>query len=119
MAERADLRRIAREAGGSETADLRVLAEQVDGIADRVVGAVEDQVTLRRAATELRVYAAAQARESEAREALERAREVVDAQAEDDGLWFIAETASEAYLQQELRRVHAAIERLTDKGGTK
>ncbi len=35
---------------------------------------------------------------------------LVNAQAEDDGLWFIAETASEAYLQQELRRLHAAVE---------
>lgn len=31
-------------------------------------------------------------------------------QAEDEGLWFIAETASEAYLQQGLRRLHHAIE---------
>jgi hypothetical protein len=37
-------------------------------------------------------------------------RAMVDAQAEDDGLWFIAETAAEAYLQQELRKLHAAIE---------
>lgn len=35
---------------------------------------------------------------------------VVDAQAEDDGLWFYAETAPEAYLQQQLRRLHAAVE---------
>lgn len=32
-------------------------------------------------------------------------------QAEDDGLWFNAKYASEAYLQQELRRLHAVIER--------
>jgi hypothetical protein len=38
------------------------------------------------------------------------AQRVVDEQAEDEGLWFIAETATEAYLQQELRRLHAAIE---------
>ena len=31
-------------------------------------------------------------------------------QAEDDGLWFVAHTAPEAYLQQELRRLHAALE---------
>lgn len=36
--------------------------------------------------------------------------DIVLAQAEDEGLWFIAETAPEAYLQQELRRLHAAIE---------
>lgn len=35
---------------------------------------------------------------------------LVDKQAEDDGLWFVAQTAPEAYLQQELRRLHAAIE---------
>jgi hypothetical protein len=35
---------------------------------------------------------------------------LVDEQAEDDGLWFMAQTAPEAYLQQELRRLHAAIE---------
>ena len=32
-----------------------------------------------------------------------------DRQAEDDGLWFIAQTAPEAYLQQELRRLHRLI----------
>ena len=32
-------------------------------------------------------------------------------QAEDEGLWFIPTTASEAYVQQELRRLHAVIER--------
>jgi hypothetical protein len=37
-------------------------------------------------------------------------RQVTAQQAEDDGLWFIAETASEAYLQQELRRLHWLIE---------
>ena len=37
--------------------------------------------------------------------------ETVLEQAEDDGLWFNAKYASEAYLQQELRRLHAVIER--------
>jgi hypothetical protein len=37
-------------------------------------------------------------------------RRLVDEQAEDEGLWFLAQTAPEAYLQQELRRLHAAIE---------
>ena len=32
------------------------------------------------------------------------------AQAEDEGLWFNAMHASEGYLQQELRKLHAAIE---------
>jgi hypothetical protein len=40
----------------------------------------------------------------------ESVRAIVDEQAEDEGLWFVAETAAEAYLQQELRRLHAAIE---------
>jgi len=35
---------------------------------------------------------------------------MVDTQALDEGLWFIAETAAEVYLQQELRRLHAALE---------
>lgn len=38
-------------------------------------------------------------------------RELVDKQAEDEGLWFQAETAPEAYLQQELRKLHALIEK--------
>jgi hypothetical protein len=38
------------------------------------------------------------------------ALDVVNAQAEDQGLWFIAETAAEAYLQQELRKLHDAVE---------
>lgn len=43
---------------------------------------------------------------------LESLLELVDSQAEDDDLWFIAETVSEAYLQQELRRLHSVIERM-------
>jgi len=31
-------------------------------------------------------------------------------QAEDEGIFFIAETAAEAYLQQEIRKLHALIE---------
>lgn len=41
---------------------------------------------------------------------------LVDAQAEDDGLWFEAQTAPEAYLQQELRKLHTLIERHTVDG---
>ena len=37
-------------------------------------------------------------------------RALVDEQAEDEGLWFVAQTAPEAYLQQELRRLHQLIE---------
>jgi len=35
---------------------------------------------------------------------------VVEEQALDEGLWFIAHTASEGYLQRALRRLHAAVE---------
>jgi hypothetical protein len=38
------------------------------------------------------------------------ARTLVNEQAEDEGLWFQARTAPEAYLQQELRRLHTAVE---------
>lgn len=45
--------------------------------------------------------------------------ELVNEQAEDDGLWFVAATAPEAYLQQELRRLHELIERIAavEQGG--
>lgn len=36
--------------------------------------------------------------------------DIVNQQAEDEGIWFMAKTASEAYLQQELRKLHQAIE---------
>ena len=38
---------------------------------------------------------------------------LVNKQAEDEGLWFEAQTAPEAYLQQELRQLHYAIENST------
>jgi hypothetical protein len=47
---------------------------------------------------------------SDLRARLSALQALVDAQAEDAGLWFVAQTAPEAYLQQELRRLHAAIE---------
>jgi hypothetical protein len=40
----------------------------------------------------------------------QQARAIVDEQAADGGLWFIPQTAAEAYLMQELRKLHAAIE---------
>lgn len=43
-------------------------------------------------------------------EILQKARALVDQQAEDEGLWFRAEQASEAYLQQALRKLHALLE---------
>ena len=39
----------------------------------------------------------------------------VNKQAEDEGLWFIAETASEGYLQQGLRKLHGLIEHLANE----
>ena len=38
------------------------------------------------------------------------ARQLVELQALDEGLWFVAQTAPEAYLQRALRALHAAIE---------
>lgn len=37
-------------------------------------------------------------------------QEVVTEQADDEGLWFVAETVAEAYVQDALRRLHRAIE---------
>ena len=42
-------------------------------------------------------------------------KELVNNQAEDEGLWFIAKTATESYLQQALRDLHYAIESLDEK----
>lgn len=50
------------------------------------------------------------ARAEKAEQENARLREAVAFQACDDGLWFEATTAAEAYLQQELRRLHAMIE---------
>jgi hypothetical protein len=41
---------------------------------------------------------------------LRKIQKVVDEQAEDEGLWHEASYASEAYIQKELRRLHAIIE---------
>ncbi len=38
------------------------------------------------------------------------ARQLVEQQANDDGLWFVATTITEAYLQQALRKLHEAVE---------
>ncbi len=37
-------------------------------------------------------------------------QELVNEQAEDEGLWFIVETTTEAYLQRALRELHTAVE---------
>ena len=47
-----------------------------------------------------------------AKKKIEKIKAVVLRQAEDKGLWFISQTASEAYLQQELRELHEEIERI-------
>lgn len=39
-------------------------------------------------------------------------RQLIDDQANDVGCWFLAKTAPEAYLQQALRQLHAAGERV-------
>ncbi len=42
---------------------------------------------------------------------------LVNKQAEDEGLWFNAQTAGEAYLQNELRKLHHSIETVYRVGG--
>jgi hypothetical protein len=44
------------------------------------------------------------------REAQQKIKSISLRMAEDEGLWFRAQTAAEAYLQQELRKLCAAIE---------
>ena len=41
----------------------------------------------------------------------EQLLKLIDSQANDDALWFIAEFVSEAYLQNALRELHAACEK--------
>lgn len=45
---------------------------------------------------------------------LQRLKRLVEQQAKDEGLWFIAQYASEAYLQRALRLLHEAVERCED-----
>jgi len=46
-------------------------------------------------------------------------KRLVESQANDEGLFFVAETAPEAYLQEALRRLHGAVESLiNDRGET-
>lgn len=42
-------------------------------------------------------------------------RRVVEEQARDEVLWVSAQTASEGYLQHELRRLHYEVERATHR----
>lgn len=41
---------------------------------------------------------------------LKQLSNLIETQANDEGLWFMAVTAPEAYLQEELRRLHEACE---------
>ena len=49
-------------------------------------------------------------RAARAENILAEAEHVCKEQAEDEGLWFVAETITESYLQSALRRLHAAVE---------
>lgn len=42
---------------------------------------------------------------------MDNLKRIVEEQANDEGLWFIAQYASEEYLQAALRRLHAEIEK--------
>ena len=46
---------------------------------------------------------------------METARQVVDEQANDEGLWFIPVTITEDILQRALRRLHEAVEGKTSE----
>jgi uncharacterized protein (DUF433 family) len=48
---------------------------------------------------------------SEAPTGREELRALVEEQAEDEGLWFETKSITEALLQQELRKLHAAVEK--------
>lgn len=45
-------------------------------------------------------------------DAIQNLKLLVEDQADDEGLWFIAQTCPEAYLQEALRALHEAIEKL-------
>lgn len=48
--------------------------------------------------------------ENKCKKHLKRIKEFVNKQAEDEGIWFNSETDPEAYLQDELRKLHKLIE---------
>lgn len=77
-----------------ERAEAEILYERLSGDGD---------------ALERFIYFAVSIRAQLERE-LAKLRQMVAQQAEDEGLWFNAATAPEAYLQQELRKLHAAVE---------
>ncbi len=47
-------------------------------------------------------------------EVLAPIKTLVDKQADDEGLWYRAQTSAEGYVQQELRKLHVVIERQLD-----
>jgi len=81
------------------------LAEELKHIRQTEVAAA-DAFYQDTAAELVETHAALEASEAK----VARLAEAVNKQAEDEGLWFIAETAAEAYLQQELRKLHTLIE---------
>ena len=44
------------------------------------------------------------------RESAQSARELVDIQASNEGLWFVSQSITENYLQQALRNLHGVVE---------
>lgn len=60
--------------------------------------------------SELHCGTCGQLDDTEIREKLDLLKQYISKQAENDGLWFIADRAPEAYLQQELRRIAWLIE---------
>ena len=63
-----------------------------------------------------RLLAWYEAARMDSNEELVAVRGLVEQQANDEGLWFVAHTAPEAYLQQELRKLHALCEALARLG---
>ena len=64
----------------------------------------------------IRMYHESQADNARLRARLATIQKMVNEQAEDQGLWFLSLRAPEAYLQQELRRLHAVIEGAQEDG---
>ena len=89
----------------SETVRGRLVADNVE-----LKKRVEDGIEALNASERIRARLVAENIELKGRVEDERLRETANSQAEDEGLWFEAQTAPEAYLQQELRRLHEIIE---------
>ena len=94
--------------------DLRVVNATNDRL--RISWREDTETERKRAEAAERECVIRRNRELELEAALKAAQEVVDEQSEDEGLWFDAKTAPEAYLQQEMRRLHAAIDAARREG---